>query len=388
VTAGVVVMNASAVALAADSAVTIPYRSGVKHYRGANKLVGFHAEAPVAASWFGSPGYLGVPWEVILKDFRTADSSLQDDVSGYVTALFAFTDDEARKWELTAGGEPPAAELARPLFEQVRRALLVRAADPVRGTRQAIDEWEAALHPRRRVLSDDVVDGYEPLQTWLDGELEALADELGRLPSGVRAALREAARSAWTHLSPREPLHTGLVVAGFGERQRLPGLCFTYIGVPIGDHSRRATRDQVTVNADLPAVVVPFAVNDQVRLFMEGITPELRKWLTGVLKELGEVHGLPAKDVDRLKRLLDDRINEHSQAVINAVRFLPKADLAEFARQMVAFTAFRLRMSMAAETVGEPIDVAVISRSEGVVWVHRNHYFPPELNPRFLAQYR
>jgi hypothetical protein len=37
--------------------------------------------------------------------------------------------------------------------------------------------------------------------------------------------------------------------------------------------------------------------------------------------------------------------------------------------------------------VGGPIDVAVISKGDGFVWIKRKHYFKPELNPGFFANY-
>ena len=39
------------------------------------------------------------------------------------------------------------------------------------------------------------------------------------------------------------------------------------------------------------------------------------------------------------------------------------------------------------KTVGCPIDVAVISRGDGFVWIKRKHYFQPELNPHFFRNY-
>jgi hypothetical protein len=42
---------------------------------------------------------------------------------------------------------------------------------------------------------------------------------------------------------------------------------------------------------------------------------------------------------------------------------------------------------MSAETVGGPIDVAIISKGEGFVWVKRKRYFSLEENPHFLARY-
>jgi hypothetical protein len=44
-------------------------------------------------------------------------------------------------------------------------------------------------------------------------------------------------------------------------------------------------------------------------------------------------------------------------------------------------------MSAERETVGGDIDVAIISKSEGFVWIKRKHYFPADLNPRFFRRH-
>ncbi len=384
-TAGVIVMNASAVALAADSAVTIPYRDGAKHFRGASKLLGLHAQAPVAVFWYGSPDYLGVPWEALIKDFRTQATETRPRVADYQTALFEFVDAEVGEWKLA--GADHARVLVQPLLDRVGKALPAAVADTDNAVGTVIRSWRESLRPRRRVLQGDVVDGCASLWEWLERQLDELAN--GALPAASRAALRNAARSAWTHLSTKEPEHTGLVVAGFGEGERLPVTCLYLVGVPVGDHPRCAPMDPVAVSAAKPAIIIPFAANAHARLIMEGIDPSLKKWFATVaLKQLNELYEVPKAVVDRLTRLFDQQINDLGRPVVEAVRFLPKADLAEFARQMVAFTAFRLRMSMSVETVGEPIDVAVLSRSEGLVWVHRTHYFPAALNPRYVGRER
>ena len=78
----------------------------------------------------------------------------------------------------------------------------------------------------------------------------------------------------------------------------------------------------------------------------------------------------------------------HISPVIDAIAVLPKDLLAEVAESLVNLTSFKRRISMtSAETVGGPIDVAVISRGDGFVWIKRKHYFKPELNPQFMSQY-
>lgn len=62
---------------------------------------------------------------------------------------------------------------------------------------------------------------------------------------------------------------------------------------------------------------------------------------------------------------------------------MPKPEMANMAEALVNLTSIKRRVSKGMETVGGPIDVAVISRTEGFVWVKRKHYFPPELNLRY-----
>lgn len=50
-------------------------------------------------------------------------------------------------------------------------------------------------------------------------------------------------------------------------------------------------------------------------------------------------------------------------------------------------TSMKRRVSADKETVGGPIDVAVISKGDGFIWIKRKHYFKNELNPHFCANY-
>lgn len=58
------------------------------------------------------------------------------------------------------------------------------------------------------------------------------------------------------------------------------------------------------------------------------------------------------------------------------------------AESLVNLTAFKRRMtSVEADTVALPIDVAVISKGDGFIWIKRKHYFEQTLNPYFFANY-
>jgi len=53
------------------------------------------------------------------------------------------------------------------------------------------------------------------------------------------------------------------------------------------------------------------------------------------------------------------------------------------AENLVSITSIEKKMSLDIESVGGPIDVAVISKGDGFIWYKRKHYFDKEYNPHF-----
>ena len=79
--------------------------------------------------------------------------------------------------------------------------------------------------------------------------------------------------------------------------------------------------------------------------------------------------------------------NQRTRTTLDAVAALPKDELAAMAESLVSLTILKRRVSMTAETVGGAIDVAVISKGDGLIWVKRKHYFKSDMNHQFLANY-
>lgn len=71
-TAEAAVLNREAAAIAADSAVTLPFRSGEddKVYNSANKIFELSAVHPVGIMIHGLGAYGLIPWETIIKMYR------------------------------------------------------------------------------------------------------------------------------------------------------------------------------------------------------------------------------------------------------------------------------------------------------------------------------
>jgi hypothetical protein len=60
--------------------------------------------------------------------------------------------------------------------------------------------------------------------------------------------------------------------------------------------------------------------------------------------------------------------------------------LAELAETLVSIESLKERVTRNTETVSGPIDVAIITKGDGFIWIKRKHYFDPDLNIRFVAR--
>jgi len=125
----------------------------------------------------------------------------------------------------------------------------------------------------------------------------------------------------------------------------------------------------------------------------------------GYPKAIDKIFGVKLSKADRRSTLvqmrkngqealnaLSDGLTQYSQTVhsgpiIEIVQHLPKEELAAMAESLVSLTSFKRHVTKQAETVGGPVDVAVISRGDGLVWIKRKQYFHGDLNPHFLANY-
>ncbi len=65
----------------------------------------------------------------------------------------------------------------------------------------------------------------------------------------------------------------------------------------------------------------------------------------------------------------------HTEPILRAVDNLPRMELAETAASLVKLNSFQLRVSGQPETVGGPIDVAIISLADGLVMIEDSHTY-------------
>ncbi len=210
------------------------------------------------------------------------------------------------------------------------------------------------------------------------------------------------------------PTHqrSGVVIAGFGEKQYMPAIISHEIEEMALGRLRHVEADESKIGDDSTALVIPFAQGEMVHSFMEGIDGKLLEFMETSTNELfagavEEIVKLVAAADPKLGKNLEKAIapkvpdllgalterwkkrrENYWKPVVSITSSLPKDEIAAMAEALVNLTKFRRRVTTDRETVGGPIDVAVITKGDGFVWVKRKHYFSPEYNPRVIARYQ
>ncbi|EGR3454532.1 hypothetical protein V8073_000752 [Vibrio parahaemolyticus] len=427
-TAEIAIYNKSAVALAADSAVTIQGSGTHKIYNGAEKLFALSKSQPVGVMVYGAGSLCRVPWELIIKEYRSnrlkggSFDTLDEyacDFWDYLLSSDALIPEELRENNLSAflqelffreiiqGAEKAHIE---PFIEQNGRSPTIA---------ESYELLEAHCEDLYNALLEfPLYDNFE-LQDIEDLKeyAEFKADELlTSLPSSQQVApsenLKNKVANVFAHaLCKNVDLgqNTGIVFAGYGKKEYFPVvLAFNLLGFVNGKLRLRANSAKSAAGG--VSGLRAYAQEDEVDMFMSGISSPLKEkfeyeYSSAMQKTLAECASI-IDDIadDDSKEALKQRIldfgsqvwNEsqnnlsahirecYIDKVVGMIEFLPKQDLAEMAESMVNLTAFKRKVSNEQETVGGPIDVAIISKGDGFIWVKRKHYFTKSLNEHYF----
>ena len=428
-TAEVAILNRSAVAIAADSAVTLGL-SGRKVYNTANKLFALSVTEPVAIMIYGSGSFGPIPWETVIKEYRralgsTSFGTIEEYAASFIEHLNSLVSHISKEdqrdfvyrrtcWELDellkavdhavrrtqAGYSPPDEdELAAVVLDRIEARI-----DQLKNLGY-VDRFTASLMGLwvRDVLGD--------WSTFVDGHWQGPT-----LSSEAKRRLRILARTS-LRVAEEWPESSGVVVAGFGTEQLFPALSSYIVDGVIASKVRTRHDDSVRIGEHLTASILSFAQEDMVETFMNGMDPDYRDAIDEFVDTTIEmflrhfshqVRSLispsdyshltttlsqaKSQVIDHFRGQLSTLLDQQNyQPIMTIVASLPKDGLAEMAETLVNLTSFKRRVTPTAETVGGPIDVAVISKGDGLVWIKRKHYFAPELNIRYLdrvARYR
>ncbi|BCH12713.1 MULTISPECIES: hypothetical protein [unclassified Mesorhizobium] len=424
-TSEVVVMNSLGVALASDSAATVNNGEGDKVFNSADKLFMLSKRHPVGVMVYDNAALLGVPWETIIKVFRRQlGNSRFATLEEYGSALIGFLDRNERLFPAALQDRfylrsiETLFALLENRIEDAIYASFVDGTDPPPASsdiaRQIINKERNSW--KSEAEASCLAEGVGARLTGrFSGEIsKRIAAAFGpfRIDSETMQALYELARLIVSKERIPSFSLSGIVVAGFGEDEHFPVMQSMEIGDVFEGRLKYRCCEVRRIDCDTPSVIVPFADGDMVNTFLHGMNPGFELRMTKEIADL--VTNLPDAIVDAIADLTDEqrakwksqfrpeskkaiksliqKLNEqreekHLGPIKQAIANMPKDELGFAAARLVSLNWFQKRMSLSTETVGGPVDVAVISKGDGFIWIDRKHYFRPELNQHFFDNY-
>ena len=217
---------------------------------------------------------------------------------------------------------------------------------------------------------------------------------------GLRNKLHEMAFSL-VRSRKKSRAFTGLVFAGFGRDDRfaslhsveIDGVYYNQIRI-IGERNVDIDRHGET------AAIVPFADKDMPERFIFGIDQAFEEKLRKIAADLtaqvleqapdsfdeAQRKQIEAAAMERFMKSIASQKEKAAGELRSVVNHLSKKELGEVAYSLVELTSRKRRYSSEVETVGGPIDVAILTRNEGFIWVRRKRYFDVDLNPAYIER--
>ena len=414
-TAEIAILNPHGVALAADSAVTI---GSQKIINSAIKLFALSKTEPVGVMVYGNANLLNIPWETLIKIYRKEHAKSRfEKLENYSESFLSFlksrttvfNTDIQNEWfegqisfifnfinsEFTKQSDQSIARGMQLTIDQKKDILLnilTRLKDGQASNEATFYEEITPLLPKIKSVGEPLINHY--FQDFLVyPEIIGLLEELLVLIVTNNNLFQGS---------------TGLVISGFGDDDIFPSVITYQISGYFENnliYKMDTSKTIINSNTGMRSGIIPFAQEDVVNSFIKGFDPELQQISDNYLDSMSEEFFKNApilnpvqkaqfikdfkSDLSDFKSTMDKEIlDRHVTPMINMIEVLPKDELATMAETLVNITAFKRKMAVSSlETVGGPIDVAVISKGDGLVWVKRKQYFPANLNRHFFDNY-
>ena len=415
-TAEVAVLNKSAVALAADSAMSVGNTGKIYP---TNKLFALTKHQPVGIMVYNNSEFMRIPWETLVKMYRQeigaagkpTVTDYAQDFLGYISNDTICTD-EQRESNLRRIAHDLFRRIARDTRQFLSESPDTTDSDPVTIIRAVTERHSTMLvdagdAPSMQNLdADDIVGTHEED---INGLIDLCFCDY-EVNDSIRQALHELLATSLRSARLSDGF-AGLVFAGFGEDELFPSLVEVVTDGAIGSLVKADTKRACDIaRKGTQGAIVPFAQSEMVGRFMNGVDQEFLHYLEQYLKELlyKSAHEvleastptgqLTESQVSGLRGIVRSNLEDFRNSatgfcrerfvspILANVKHLPKEELASMAEALVSLTSLKRRVSTEQETVGGPIDVVVISKGDGFIWIKRKHYFDPQLNRDYFSR--
>lgn len=413
-TAEVVIMNKLGMSMAADSAITSGIDGIPKVYNSANKLFSLSKEHPVGVMVYGAASFMEIPWEVIISSYRDYLGSKHfDDLSFYFEDFLGFLRQDKR----FKNTEIESIIVYR-TFSDILKRLITEVEERMEEEQESPEEENIVAQLLEEQV-DKQLDELEKEKSCLAIDFQSFKKKFYQTIEETNKEyidfdLSEILLNKLTHLAyegvRKEYFSvgsTGFVIAGYGEAEIFPHMLhYRMEGFVLGELKyKKLQEEKIDYRQDKysgTAVVEAFAQREMVDSFMAGVEPHMKETIFSIIErvlseypsqlqkyikmeldrnQVTQIENLGKDLYQSIKDTLVDYQDLHYyQPLLGIVRSLPKDELANMAESLMNLTSFKRKVTRVTESVGPPIDVAVISKGDGFVWVKKKSYFDRELN--------
>ena len=418
-TAIVGVLNRHGIAFAADSAATHTSKSRQKITNNANKIFALSKYHPVGVVLYNNLDFMGTPWDSIIKVFRDNLRDVKyDTLAEYIESF----------WTYVRGNNIPSVGnqewfvdlIVESYHNEVHEIVLKELGGTITDGNKYFDVFYKHLdrirvtfhnQEKSEEFSDYTMEEFRSHSQSIDKALTLVTTNMNSYPIDFKTKIVESLYEFLRAKGDTYLNHTGLVFFGYGDKELYPSYQEYIISCALDGRYKCYRRNTSMITNYNNAIIAPFAQSDVTNTVIRAVEDNLRTKfydnyktsLSGFRDEIvGQMAmaGAPQQLLDILNSLdvekyaldykegMDDYIrNQYINSLIETVAYLGKEDLADMAESLVRMTCIKRRITSTQETVGGPVDVAVVTKGDGFIWMKRKHYFDPQLNPQFFERY-
>ena len=429
-TAVIGILNKRGAAIAADSAVTRRNQFNHKVTKNGNKMVRLSNVVPVSVMLTGNGAFLDTTWDIIIRHYRqhrgeimhgTVEACVHD-FFNYLADNHLFCDEEIVDVFLCGQVEDVFEKAMNNVHPKVKnRDEEGKLTSPKTYQKAAIKnleryrgEWSesgVSEHFKDYTIQQfhefagPMIDGFFKNICYQEGEII----KRGQFPKDFLDAVREPFEQAlMTWMTTRRERVRGsaeLVFTGYGADQKYPSLISTVVfeGFDNRVNYHISPEDIICISDERPVAMCPFAQTDVINSILKGISPhyfnlvcqknldQFHPLFNSSVFELDEDEEHPDMDFSQFQQMLDEvKVDDLGRNFFSTCNRILKKNqqqweealvdydllaMAALAQSLIHLTGFHRILHFREEGVGGPVDLAVITKTEGFTWMSRKSWY-------------
>lgn len=411
-TALVGLLNKRGAAIAADSAMTVLGNGSSKIYNNEQKIFQLSSQNPVGVMICNNLNFLNTPLALILDLYRIERGNCKfSSLTGYVDDFIAYLKSIKRLQDSLV-----KRTYYRNEFDQIItdfRSTFSDRYDQIEEENQGLSEDEISrmcyvhtLGMMKETICDTEINEnltnftkQDFVKEVVEPDKETFARYRTMFPRMKDEEWETMLEYFYIHLisnSFNSRQSSEIIFVGFGSDDIFPASQRLFLSGMVGDGIKYRIEDISEISHDYSAEIRPFAQTDVMMTLIKGVSPqldnefreatlELEEGLindfTTVLEEehvspviIKKLKELPLEKLhDRYIDRIDNYVNENFiSGVVDALEFFNLEEMTKMAENLIAVTNLQRHISSSEESVGGPIEVALITKAGGFKWIKHN----------------